>query len=160
MASAGKFNDDLFSFICENDNYTFSPPPKTTGREKYNAAYVGKIITFAKAHAINDNDIIRTLSEYTAWTVAYSIEHYSPVKIDTLIVNGGGVSNPVIMAALKEKCNGCTVMTGWQAGINPDAKEATAFAILANEALFESENNTLGATGAEHQVVMGKFSFG
>ena len=160
MATSGKLDEDLFRFICENDNYTFSPPPRTTGREKYNASYVSKILNYAKEHAISDNDVIRTLSEYTAWTVAYSIEHYSPVKIDTLIVNGGGASNPVIMAALKEKCNGCTVMTGWQAGINPDAKEATAFAILANEALFESENNALGATGAEHQVVMGKFNFG
>lgn len=160
MASAGKFSADLFSFICENDNYTFSPPPKTTGREKYSASYASKILNYAKWHAISDNDVIRTLSEYTAWTVAYSIEHYSPVKIDTLIVNGGGASNPAIMAALQEKCRGCTVMTGWQAGINPDAKEATAFAILANEALFESENNALGATGAEHQVVMGKLNFG
>ena len=160
MASAGKFSADLFSFICENDNYTFSPPPKTTGREKYSASYVSKILNYAKWHAISDNDVIRTLSEYTAWTVAYSIEHYSPVKIDTLIVNGGGASNPAIMAALKEKCRGCTVMTGWQAGINPDAKEATAFAILANEALFESENNAQGATGSSHRVVMGKFNFG
>ena len=96
-AVAGKFNADLFSFICKNDNYTFSPPPKTTGREKYNASYVSKILNYAKDHAINDNDIIRTLSEYTAWTVAYSIEHYSPVKIDTLIVNGGGASNPAAL---------------------------------------------------------------
>ncbi len=43
-------------------------------------------------------------------------------------------------------------------GFDSDAKEAVAFAILANECVHASANNTPSVTGASHPVVMGKIS--
>ena len=43
-------------------------------------------------------------------------------------------------------------------GLDSDAKEAVAFALLANEALFGICNNAPSATGAKHGVVMGRIN--
>ena len=53
---------------------------------------------------------------------------------------------------------GCEVMTNEQLGLDSNAKEAVAFAVLANEAMYGQPNNAPGATGAAHPVVMGKIS--
>ena len=50
-------------------------------------------------------------------------------------------------------------MTNEGLGLNSDAKEAVAFAVLANEAMAGRCNNAPSATGAAHPVVMGKISF-
>jgi len=50
------------------------------------------------------------------------------------------------------------VMTNEQLGLDSNAKEAVAFAVLANEAMYGQPNNAPGATGAAHPVVMGKIS--
>ena len=49
-------------------------------------------------------------------------------------------------------------MTNEQMGYDSDAKEAVAFAILANECIHGLENNAPGATGAFHPAVLGKIS--
>ncbi|MFQ8831804.1 MAG: anhydro-N-acetylmuramic acid kinase [Ruthenibacterium lactatiformans] len=53
---------------------------------------------------------------------------------------------------------GLPVLTNEQLGLDSSAKEAVAFAVLANEALYGCANNAPGATGAAHGVVMGKIS--
>ena len=52
----------------------------------------------------------------------------------------------------------CRVMTNEELGFDGNAKEALAFAILANEAIFANANNVPSVTGAKHPVVMGKIS--
>ena len=78
---------------------------------------------------------------------------YSP-----LIVGGGGSMNPVLLAHIADCLPGCQVLTNEQLGLDSSAKEAVAFAVLANEALYGCANNAPGATGAAHGVVMGKIS--
>ncbi len=50
------------------------------------------------------------------------------------------------------------VLTNEDLGMDSDAKEAIAFAILANECLHGLCNNVPNATGAKHPVIMGKVS--
>jgi len=76
-----------------------------------------------------------------------------------LYVSGGGLHNNTLMKYLHELLPGCTIRTGNELGIPADAKEAAAFAILANEAIHGLCNNAPSATGANHPVVMGKISF-
>ena len=52
----------------------------------------------------------------------------------------------------------CRVMTNEDLGLDGNAKEAVAFALLANEALFGICNNAPSATGAAHPVVMGRIN--
>ena len=74
------------------------------------------------------------------------------------MVGGGGSWNLTLLAHLRRCLPDCRVVTNEDLGLNSDAKEAVAFAILANETLFEQCNNAPAATGASCPVVMGKLS--
>ena len=87
-----------------------------------------------------------------------AVERFCSPRPDRLIVGGGGSLNPTLMAHIRDCLPGCQVMVNEELGLDSNAKEAVAFAVLANEALFASCNNAPSATGAAHPVVMGKIS--
>lgn len=74
----------------------------------------------------------------------------------TLLPRGAGLNG--VLAHIADCLPGCEVMTNEQLGLDSNAKEAVAFAVLANEAMYGQPNNAPGATGAAHPVVMGKIS--
>ena len=99
-----------------------------------------------------------TFTRYTALTIAFSVKEYLPAIPERLIVGGGGSYNLTLLRFLKELLPETEVVTNEEIGWNSDAKEAVAFAILANEAVSGMCNNAPGATGAAHPVIMGKIS--
>lgn len=98
------------------------------------------------------------MTAYTAETIAYSINTYLPKKPDRLIVGGGGSYNQTLMGHLRRLLIETEVIDNEALGLNSDAKEAVAFALLANEAVSGICNNVPSATGAAHPVIMGKIS--
>jgi anhydro-N-acetylmuramic acid kinase len=159
LAAAGKVHTPLLERMFAIDReYLKTPPPKSTGRERYNDEYVSKLLSRAKEDGLSASDILATITRYTAETIALGVKLCSPPP-DELYVSGGGLHNRTLMAAIKELLPGCTVRRGDDLGIPADAKEAVAFAILANETIHGICNNVPSATGAHHPVVMGKISF-
>lgn len=140
------------------DPYLRQKPPKTTGREYYGKSFMELVWSFAHECGICDGDVLRTLTRYTATTVAYSIEHYLPGIPDVLIVGGGGSYNLTLMQDLRELLPLIKVKTNEDFGISSDAKEAIAFAVLANETVCGNAGNVPSATGAAHPVILGKIS--
>ena len=103
-------------------------------------------------------DVLATATRFTAECISAGVRNYCPVKPDRMIVGGGGSMNPTLLAHIADCLPGCEVMTNEQLGLDSNAKEAVAFAVLANEAMYGQPNNAPGATGAAHPVVMGKIS--
>lgn len=103
-------------------------------------------------------DLMNTVTRFTAETIAYGLRRFSPQLPQRLIVGGGGSLNRCLMEQLRQVLPECRVMTNEDLGLNSSAKEAVAFAVLANETIFASCNNAPSATGARHPVVMGKIS--
>ena len=66
--------------------------------------------------------------------------------------------NKTLMRFIAEALPDCGVMTNEQLGYDSNAKEAVAFAVLANETIFSGANNVPTVTGANKYVVMGKIS--
>jgi len=153
----GKVSEELLSYML-SDTYLTKPLPKTTGREQYGPAYVDKILGNAEALGLSDPDIVATATRFTAESIRIGIENFAPVKPDRLIIGGGGSHNKLLIKDLKELLPGCIICTGEDMGFSSDAKEAVAFAILANETVFGRANNVTSVTGASHPVVMGKIS--
>ena len=73
-------------------------------------------------------------------------------------MGGGGSLNPTLMRMLADCLPGVRVMRNEDLGLDSNAKEAVAFAILANEYLFQHCGNVCRVTGAKHPVVLGKMS--
>ena len=157
MASWGPVNAELLDYLMR-DPYLDVTPPKTTGREYYGPAYMEKLYRYIEDHRISKQELLSTVTRYTAETVAFALRHFSREMPAKLIVGGGGSRNLTVMRHLRELLPGCRVMTQEELGMNGDAKEAVAFAILANEAVFASCGNVPSATGAAHPVVLGRIS--
>ena len=134
-------------------------PPKTTGREMFGHAYAIECLAACRKYELSANDCIATLTELTVQTIADYIERFIAGQnpIDSLYVSGGGVHNQTIMRRLSELLLGTAVEPVDNSGISADAKEAIAFAILANETLHGNAGNLPSATGASVRKVLGKF---
>ena len=157
FAAKGRVHQPLLNLMMD-DEYIRRQPPKTTGREYYGPAYVEHITAEAKAQCLTDEDLMATVTAFTAATIAYSVEHFFPVKPDELIIGGGGSMNATLLKDIATVLPACKVMTNEQLGYDSNAKEAVAFAVLANEAIFAGCNNMPSVTGATKGVVMGKIS--
>ena len=134
-------------------------PPKTTGREMFGHTYAIDCLAACREHELSDNACIATLTELTVQTIADYIAKFVTEQnpIDTLYVSGGGVHNQTIMRRLDELLSGAEVEPVDNSGISADAKEAIAFAILANETLHGHAANLPSATGASVRKILGKF---
>ena len=134
-------------------------PPKTTGREMFGHTFAMECLSACRQHSLADNDVIATLTELTVQTVALYISQFATEQnpIDILYVSGGGVHNQTIMRRLNEVLVNTAVEPVDNSGISADAKEAIAFAILANESLHGQAGNLPSATGASVRKILGKF---
>ena len=154
LAAGGKVIPELLNWMLE-DPYLAKQPPKTTGREYYGAAYVEKLVSFGDYPL---QDILATATRFTAESIALSLHRFARRMPARLVVGGGGSRNPTLLRFLAEVLPECRVQTQEDLGYDSDSKEAVAFALLANEALFGICNNAPSATGAAHPVVMGRIN--
>jgi anhydro-N-acetylmuramic acid kinase len=104
-------------------------------------------------------DLIATATVLTASTIAMAINRFAP-GAEEIIVSGGGVHNTQLMVQIEAFLPACRVTTTAEFGIDPDAKEAIAFAMLAYRTWKRQTGNLPRATGARHPVVLGKVTFG
>lgn len=157
MAARGTCSEELLSWLMRDD-YLRMQPPKTTGRERYGEAFVNALAEEGKRLNLSENDMLATATRFTAETISVALRDFCPEKPDYLVAGGGGCRNPTLMRDLRDALP-VPVLTNEDLGFDGDAKEAVAFAVLANECIHGECNNVPGATGARHPVVMGKISF-
>lgn len=154
LAASGRVIPELLQWMLA-DPYLDRRPPKTTGREYYGREYVEKLLSLGNYPLV---DVLTTATAFTAHSIALSLRRFAPGMPRRLVVGGGGSRNPTLLRFLREALPEVSVQVQEDLGLNSDAKEAVAFAILANEALFGICNNAPSATGAKHGVVMGRIN--
>ena len=140
------------------DPYLNIIPPKNTGREYYGREYLDRICEYSRAQGIKVVDCLRTITRFTAESIAYGLRHFTGEYPDQLIIGGGGSHNPLILADLADCLPDCTILTGEDVGYCSDSKEAVAFAVLASEAVSGNCTNVPSVTGAAAAVVCGKIT--
>jgi anhydro-N-acetylmuramic acid kinase len=150
IAASGTVNPKLLDQLLR-DPYYRRKPPKSAGREQYGAEFIARM----KASGAPHIDLIATATVLTAATIAAAVAPYQP---DELIASGGGVHNPRIMAHLAALLPGVAMSTSTDHGIDADAKEAIAFAVLAHETWRGRPSNLPSATGARRAVVLGSIT--
>jgi anhydro-N-acetylmuramic acid kinase len=150
IASRGTIHQHLLQALLR-DRYFKLPPPKTTGREQFGQAFVAKLLRAA----LPIDDLIATATEFTARTISAAIREYTPDHGE-VVASGGGVENRHLMRRLAELTSGCRWTTSAAFGIDPGAKEAIAFAVLAHELAARKPANLPSATGARRSVLLGR----
>jgi anhydro-N-acetylmuramic acid kinase len=127
-------------------------PPKSTGRDLFNAAWLGQHLAAFPASA--PVDVQATLTELTAWACAQASSH-AVGNYRRLLVCGGGARNAFLMQRLKALLPGIKVSTTQDWGVAPSDVEALAFAWLAQQALHAKTASVAAVTGARGARILG-----
>jgi len=117
--------------------------------------FIGNAREKSGTAGISNEDLICTLSAFTAKSIAGFIQKNIDIRNLQIFASGGGANNTYIIDHLKKALSGVMIKNTEDIGINPDAKEAILFALLGNEALCGEPI----AIGTNPVVLMGKFSF-
>ena len=149
----GRVDGELLAHLLA-DPYLDQPPPKTTGREYYGAAMVEDILSRKPLSP----DLVATATAFTAHSIADAYRRWLPELPDEVYVNGGGARNPLLMRMLADALDGIPVRATDELGVDADAKEAIAFALMAHDGLAGLPTNIPGATGASRAVSLGKLT--
>ena len=163
MAAQGTVNQKLLALLQKDEYYTL-PLPKSTGRERFGLQYTQKILEWSRERGgkISPADLLATVTDLTAWSITDAYERYVLPKYRAaeLIVGGGGSYNRTLLSFLSRRfaSYGVAVKTQEDLGESSDAKEAVAFALMADLCVRGHVNSLPGVTGAKKASVMGKIS--
>ncbi|HRO63392.1 anhydro-N-acetylmuramic acid kinase [Thermomonas sp.] len=149
FAAQGRVDTTLLDRLLDEPWFAL-PPPKSTGRDQFHLDWVESRLAGQEAAA----DVQATLLALTACSVRDALRAHQPAT-RRVIVCGGGVHNPRLLAALAEALPGAVVETSAVHGLDPDFIEAMAFAWLAREYLAGRPGNLTAVTGAAGPRVLG-----
>jgi anhydro-N-acetylmuramic acid kinase len=157
MALRGKMIPKLLNKMMR-EPYLRKAPPKTAGREQFGRGYVETILAWGRRHRARPEDLVRTATLFTSLSIVGAFRRFilRRVRVDELIVAGGGARNPLMIAQLAAGLPGVEMIPADGFGVRAEAKEAFAFAVLAYGAYHGRMNNLPSATGARHAAILGK----
>ena len=156
FAKEGKILERLWKNLCVIDFIT-STPPKSTGRELFNNELLDTLLEVSFVNTFPGEDIVRTLTDFTAWSIAENIRLFANHQ-SRIIVTGGGAKNITLMNRLKEELPEAVFLTSHDIGFDEDSKEALCFAYLGWRSLGGLPGNLTSVTGASTSVVLGSVS--
>jgi anhydro-N-acetylmuramic acid kinase len=159
LAAQGRVDQALLGELLAHP-YLARCPPKTTGRELFGTAFGEQVWKRGQARGLGDEDIVATLTAFTAASIAGAYRRFLPRQPLEVILGGGGASNPILVHMLGQCLSPARVTTHEALGMSSDAKEAIAFAVLAYEAIHGRPGNLPGCTGARTRAVLGKVTAG
>lgn len=150
LAAQGRCDPALLAVMLD-DAYFSLPPPKSTGREYFNARWLDRHLS---RQGLPAADVQATLAELTARSIAEAIEKHMP-DCKRVLVCGGGVHNRHLMKRLAALLPHSRTESTGPYGIEPDWVEAMAFAWLAQQTVTGRPGNLPAVTGASRPVILG-----
>lgn len=154
---SGNLNPDLLSALLDHDFFG-ADFPKTTGPELFNLNYLGAAQKVSDTADLKKEDVMATLCHFSAQIIVDAIQRCFGMQAKVKVfMSGGGMHNPLLVSLLKEKLPQSSFATTNDLNINPDAKEAVLFAVLANETLCGAPIDFGNRKGIP-SVCMGKIS--
>jgi anhydro-N-acetylmuramic acid kinase len=165
IAATGHVIEHVVDLILKRDFFR-ERPPKTAGREEFGREFVREFLHHCKGAP--KADIVATATALTARSIADAVErfviksaHASRNSFQEMLVSGGGVKNATLISMLTHALSplGIRLRLTDEFGLPSQAKEATAFALLAYETWHRRPSNVPSATGAKRPAVLGKISY-
>ncbi|WP_316840804.1 anhydro-N-acetylmuramic acid kinase [Pedobacter gandavensis] len=155
IASTGTVNEALLTALLTNE-FLNADFPKTTGPELFNLGYLSRAQELSGTLALNKEDVLATLCACSAKVILTAVQKcFGVTATPHIYMSGGGMHNPLLVNMLKSGLPKAKFRTTADLGINPDAKEAVLFALLANETLV-GEKTDFGKREGVPSIRMGK----
>lgn len=156
LAMQGKVDQNLLEALL-TEEFLQLDFPKTTGPELFNLNYLENKIQEANLPALHPKDSMATLNAFSAETIIQGIRKATEnLESFEVYVSGGGLHNPLLLNQLQDAFPN-QIHSFMKLGIDPDAKEACLFAILANESVAGNPNDVANIKDSP-AVCMGKIS--
>ena len=152
-AAEGNYLEPLLAALMA-DPYFDLPPPKSTGKEHFNLAWL-ESISGTLSGEFDTADVQATLAMLTATSISKAIADFLP-DTQEIYLCGGGYKNRHLVSLLKTQCSPVSIEDTAALGIDPDWVEAAAFAWLAKQALEGRPGNLPSVTGARSAAVLGE----
>jgi anhydro-N-acetylmuramic acid kinase len=150
-SASGQVNADLLAQLLSAP-YFARLPPKSTGRDLFNPAWLERQL--GSFGALPPADVQASLTALTAQACAQDLRHYLPSATE-LLVCGGGALNTELMRQISLALPGVQVSSTQAHGLPPLQVEATAFAWLAHAFFHNQPGNLVAVTGAKGPRVLG-----
>jgi anhydro-N-acetylmuramic acid kinase len=159
IAKQGTVNNHLLHALKEHSFFK-QGFPKTTGPELFNLDYVDNAKQSSNTVSLSHSDTMATLNRFTADTIVDALKNCMNEKKDIIVyTSGGGMHNDLLMRNIQMQLPKIFFKNTESLGINPDAKEALLFAVLANECIC-GDSVTMGkSNNGIPNITMGKISF-
>jgi anhydro-N-acetylmuramic acid kinase len=159
IAARGHISLPLLAKMMENP-YFRRRPPKSTGREEFGPELLDRIVADGRRMKLVDYDLVATVTALTARSIADACRRFILPRgaVDQLIVTGGGAKNRALMSMIKSELPDVEMVTAADVGLDGDAVEAVAFAILGYEMLRGRQGNLPSVTGARAPAILGKLT--
>jgi len=150
-AASGRVDTALLARM-QADPFFAKAPPKSTGRDLFNPAWLQGML--AGGAAVEATDVQATLAELTAWAAADAVQRHAP-EASCVLVCGGGALNEHVMRRLSALCRGAVVRPTDDEGLPCGEVEAAAFAWLAKAFVEHRPGNLVAVTGARGPRILG-----
>ncbi len=159
-AAAGTVHPGLLAALLD-DEFLATPPPKSTGRERYGPREAEGLVAEARRARISLDDLLATLVAFTAEAVVRAVRDFlpEPARVSRLLMGGGGTENRALRGALEARHGGG--LDRFDAhGVPSHAAEAMAFSLFGRNALLGVPNHLPRCTGANRACVLGEIVAG
>lgn len=152
LGAAGTVDAALLRHLMAEPYYTL-PAPKSTGKELFHDGYLADLLQAFPD--VRGPDLVATLTALTAEVVAAEVIR---CQLQLLVVSGGGVRNPTLMAMIRDRLPEVEITTSDAFGAPSDAKEAIAFALIGYLTAHGLPGNVPSCTGADGPRVLGSIT--
>jgi anhydro-N-acetylmuramic acid kinase len=147
LARAGTVDADLLAVLLDHPYFALGPPA-STGRETFSAELLESALARV-AHPVTGPDLVATVTELTAVTVAQALAAYD---VSEVVASGGGVHNPALLDALRRCLGEVRLDVSDERGLSADGKEVVMWALLGYLG-WHGLPGTNGSTGAPPRIL-------
>lgn len=156
IAKSGNTNESLLKEL-QNQPFFKMPFPKTTGPELFNLSYLKNAQEQSNTVYLKSEDVLATLCSFSAQAIIHALENnFKNLTNLHIYMSGGGIHHPLLIYQINNAFPSINFKTTDSLGINPDAKEAVLFTILANECVAADEQIDFGPQHGVPSISMGK----
>ncbi len=159
IAAAGSPVDGVVDELLAHP-YFAADPPKSTGRELFDAAFAARLVDRCRAVRAESStaDIVATATQLTARSIADAYRRFMPEPVSEVLISGGGAKNRALVSLLERALAPLPVRRFADVFFDGEAKEAVAFALLAHLHVEGMPGNVPAATGARGPRILGKLT--